>query len=297
MFYDLNVPYNPEDAELPRTIGNLVELGYRTIALTVTLTGKIPPDHVCPIPSNPFPQYPEVRFLTRCLLVCEDTSQIHQRPTLTTSYDILSIRPLNDKVLQQIVGATEYDLISVDISQRLSFLVKHKAAGTAFRRGLKWELCYNPTAENAESRRYIIQNSQQIIRALRDAKRGGIIITSGATKSVAVRAPHEAINFGVVLGLKPEIARLAIEKECKEVVRMAEARRRSWRGAVEAIDTIGFAESILKKEREENNKRKAEEEAADDSRKKVRKTNGQQLDEQPSKRQQKKANKNPKQRS
>jgi ribonuclease P/MRP protein subunit RPP1 len=265
--------------------------------LTVTISGKVSPDHVCPIPNNPFPQYPNVRFLTRCLLVCEDTSQIHQRPTLTTSYDILSIRPLNDKVLQQIVTATEYDLISIDISSRLFFLVKHKAAGTAFRRGLKWELCYNPTVDSPESRRYIIQNSQQIIRALRDAKRGGVIIASGATKSVAVRAPHDAINFGVVLGLKPEVARLAIDKECKEVVRMAEARRKSWRGAVEAVDTVGFDESILKRERDESKKRKVEDAATDESRKKIQKMQSQQPTGEPqlSKRQQKKA-KNQKQR-
>lgn len=199
---------------------------------------------------------------------------------------------MNEKVLGQILLATEYDLISIDISQRLSFLVRHKAAGTAFRRGVKWELCYNPTIDNAESRRHIIQNSQQIIRALRDAKRGGVIITSGAQKPVAVRAPNDAINFGVVLGLNREVARLAIDKECKEVVRMAEARRRSWRGAVEAIDTVGFDESVLKKEREESKKRKVGDDVpTDDSRKKIQKTQPQQQggQQQLSKRQQKKA--------
>lgn len=119
-------------------------------------------------------------------------------------------------------------------------------------------------------------------------------MTSGATKPTAVRAPHDAINFGVVLGLKPEIARLAIDKECKEVVRMAEARRRSWRGAVEAVDTLGFQESVLKKEREESKKRKVDDDDPPDvTRKKIQKTQPQQQQQpggqqQLSKRQQKK---------
>lgn len=42
MFYDLNVPWSATDAQLPRTLAFLHELGYNVVALTHTISGKLP---------------------------------------------------------------------------------------------------------------------------------------------------------------------------------------------------------------------------------------------------------------
>lgn len=47
MFYDLNVPYAANDAQLPRTLAFLSELGYNVVALNHSISGKLPAQIVC----------------------------------------------------------------------------------------------------------------------------------------------------------------------------------------------------------------------------------------------------------
>ena len=47
MFYDLNVSWSASDANLPRTLAFLHELGYGVVALNHTITGKLPQTLVC----------------------------------------------------------------------------------------------------------------------------------------------------------------------------------------------------------------------------------------------------------
>ncbi|KAF2650203.1 hypothetical protein K491DRAFT_145749 [Lophiostoma macrostomum CBS 122681] len=49
MFYDLNVPWTENHRELQRTIAFLDELGYDVVALTHSLSGKLPADLVSPL--------------------------------------------------------------------------------------------------------------------------------------------------------------------------------------------------------------------------------------------------------
>ena len=46
MFYDLNVRWTPNDAQLPRTLAFLSELGYNVVALNHIISGKLPVDLV-----------------------------------------------------------------------------------------------------------------------------------------------------------------------------------------------------------------------------------------------------------
>jgi len=48
MFYDLNVPWSPNDPQLPRTLAFLHELGYNVVALNHSISGKLPAQIVCP---------------------------------------------------------------------------------------------------------------------------------------------------------------------------------------------------------------------------------------------------------
>ena len=47
MFYDLNVPWSPNDTQLPRTMAFLHELGYNVVALNHSISGKLPAQIVC----------------------------------------------------------------------------------------------------------------------------------------------------------------------------------------------------------------------------------------------------------
>src|SRR5690606_445594 len=99
----------------------------------------------------------------------------------------------------------------------------------------------------------------------RGAKTGGVVISSGARRAVECRAPFDVVNLATVWGLRQEVGRDAVGDGSREVVRMAEAKRKSWRGVVEAVDVTGYEEGVLKDEADngEGKKRKADDSASE----------------------------------
>ncbi|KZF26104.1 PHP domain-like protein [Xylona heveae TC161] len=236
MFYDLNVPWSADDPEVPRTLSFLHELGYNEVALTHTLSGKIPADVTCPIPKElPFSTPEDLTIHRRCTLVLSDPSQNHRLSALSNSYDILALRPTTDKCLQQACQTLECDLISLDLTVRHPFHFKFKTLSSALQRGIKFELCYSPgiLAVDNNARRNLISNAIQIIRATRAR---GLVISSGATRSVGCRGPWDVINLAAVWGLGQEKGRDAVGREARSVVVAAQMKRRSYKGVIDVVD-------------------------------------------------------------
>ncbi|KAI5780707.1 RNase P subunit p30-domain-containing protein [Peziza echinospora] len=238
MYYDLNVPWSPDNAELPRIAAFLYELGYNVIALTHTIDGKIPPNPTNPIPPNPFPDLPNLRVLTRCTLLLSDPAQTQKLALLTPLYDILCIRPTTEKLLLTACSALDHvDLISLDLSTRLPFHLKHKVLGTALARGLKFEVAYSAIAVgDAGTRRNVLANAAQLVRATRGKGGKGIVVSSGAGRAGGLRAPVDVVNLAGLWGMSGEKGREAVGMEARAVVVHAEMRRRSWRGIVDVVD-------------------------------------------------------------
>ncbi|KAI9874348.1 MAG: hypothetical protein M1830_009847 [Pleopsidium flavum] len=234
MFYDLNVPWTPNNPELQRTLAFLAELGYNVVALNHTVVGKLPADLSSPIPTDlRFPTARNLRILRRCTLVLSDPAQNHRLSTLSQRYDLLAIRPTTEKALHQ-ACSLDCDLISLDLTTRFPSHFKHKTLSTALQRGVKFELCYAPgvLATDSSARRNLISNATQLIRATRGR---GIIISSEAMKAVGCRGPWDVINLAMVWGLGQERGREAVGTEARSVVVQAELKRRSYRGVVDVI--------------------------------------------------------------
>lgn len=106
------------------------------------------------------------------------------------------------------------------------------------------------------ARRNILGNAVSLVRALRGAKGGGIVVTSGAGKTGAVRAPMDVVNLSGLWGYGGEKGRAGVGGEARAVVVAAEMRRRSWRGVV---DVVGLGEVPRVVGGEKGGKRKAEE--------------------------------------
>ncbi|KAF2754313.1 ribonuclease P/MRP 30kDa subunit [Pseudovirgaria hyperparasitica] len=235
MFYDLNVPWAAQDRELQRTIAFLDELGYNVVALNHTLSGKLPGDLTCPIPQTPdFPVPPSMRILRRCTLTLHDPSQNHRISTLSANYDILALRPTDEKTLKQACESADCDIVSIDMTQRLSYYFKFKMLSQAIERGARIEICYGPSilAKDSLARRNVISNVIQLIRATRGR---GIIISSGATNALGCRAPWDVINLTTVWGLSQERGKEALSTESRNLVAFAQLKRNSYRGAVNVV--------------------------------------------------------------
>ncbi|KAI9757992.1 MAG: Casein kinase II subunit alpha [Chaenotheca gracillima] len=237
MFYDLNVPWAPGDSTgLQRTLAFLHELGYDCIALNHTISGKLPSDVTCPIPKPlPFDIPTKTRLLRRCTLILSDPAQNHRLPALSAAYDLLAIRPANERALQQACQSLDVSLISLDLTVRHPYHFKQAFFRSAVSRGVRFEISYAPgiLATDQTARRNLISNATQLIRATRGK---GIVLSSEAPRTVGIRAPFDVINLGAVWGLSQERGREAIEKEARAVVVTADMKRTSWRGVIDVVD-------------------------------------------------------------
>ncbi|KAL2216300.1 putative ribonuclease P complex subunit Pop2 [Thermoascus aurantiacus ATCC 26904] len=232
MFYDLNVPYSPDDPEISHTLSFLAELGYTTVALSQTITGKLPANPTPPPPPANAPK--SLTLLSRLNLTLSDPSQNQRLTSLTQSYDLIALRPTNEKSLLNACTNLDCDLISLDLSVRLPYHFKMKTLAAAVARGIRFEICYGPgvTGSGLEARRNLIGNAMALIRATRGR---GIIVSSEARRALGVRAPWDVINLACVWGLSQERGKEAVCEEARKVVALARLKRTSWRGIVDVV--------------------------------------------------------------
>ncbi|RAK76449.1 ribonuclease P subunit p30 family protein [Aspergillus fijiensis CBS 313.89] len=233
MFYDLNVPYSPGDPEIVHTLNFLAELGYTTVALSETINGKLPPSLTAPSAPKDAPR--NLVLLSRLNLTLSDPAQNQRLASLTQTYDLVALRPTNEKALLNACTNLECDIISLDFSVRLPFHIKFKMVSAAVSRGIRFEICYGPgvTGSGIEARRNLIGNAMGLIRATRGR---GIIVSSEARKALGVRAPWDVINLACVWGLSQERGKEAVCEEARKVTALAKLKRTSWRGIVDIVD-------------------------------------------------------------
>ncbi|GES58828.1 putative ribonuclease P complex subunit Pop2 [Aspergillus terreus] len=233
MFYDLNVPYSPDDPEISATLNFLAELGYTTVALSQSLSGKLPPN---PTPPSTPPNVPKgLTLLTRMNLTVSDPAQNQRLTSLAQVYDLVALRPTTEKALLNACTNMECDVISLDLSVRLPYHFKFKMLSAAIARGVRFEICYGPgvTGNGLEARRNLIGNAMALIRATRGR---GIIVSSEARRALGVRAPWDVINLACVWGLSQERGKEAICEEARKTTALARLKRTSWRGIIDVVD-------------------------------------------------------------
>ncbi|KAH7056827.1 ribonuclease P/MRP protein subunit RPP1 [Linnemannia elongata] len=225
MFYDLNIPVTPSSGSTPSTqdqletrkrVELLAHLGYQAVAYNNEITGKMPQNHVNPVTKLTLPGM-NLKQYSRLTLVVDDISQNYglntNNPSIA-SYDILAVNPTNEKLFQAACGTFEVDIISLDMSARLPFYLKHSTVGLAVERGIYFELCYGAAIRDATARRNLISNAQSLIRVTRGKN---IIISSQAMRAMELRGPYDIVNFGTLLGLNQAVAKDCLSSHCRAV--------------------------------------------------------------------------------
>lgn len=153
---------------------------------------------------------------------------------MANNYDILALRPVDEKTFQHACGTADCDLISLDLTQRLGYHFKFKTVSEAVKRGVRLEIAYSqPMLADPAARRNLISNATGLIRATRGGR--GIVISSEATKAVGCRAPWDLVNLAAVWGLAQDRAYEAVSKEARSVVVSAKLKRASFRGVVDVV--------------------------------------------------------------
>ncbi|KAK1811825.1 RNA-binding RNA processing protein rpp1 [Friedmanniomyces endolithicus] len=235
MFYDLNVPYSANEAHLSRTLAFISELGYNVVALNHSIVGKLPPQITCAIP-DPLPLKdvpPNLEIRRRVTLTLTESYQNARLAELARAYDILAVRPVDERSLQLACSSLDCDIISLDLTQRLPFYFRFKMLSEAVKSGKRFELCYSQgVLGDSAARRNLISNATQLIRASRGR---GLIISSEAKAAVGCRGPWDAINLATILGLAQDRGFEAMSKEPRNVVVTAQLKRTSYRGVIDVV--------------------------------------------------------------
>nr|POF19927.1 putative ribonuclease p protein subunit 3 [Quercus suber] len=238
MFYDLNIPWSPQDPHLARTLAFAHELGYNVVALNHILpSAKLPAEIKNPIPTPlPFAPPPGLKVLTRVTLPLTAPVQNARLAALGRAYDVLAIAPVDEKTLALACRTLDCDVIALDLSVRWPFYFAAPMLGEAVRAGKKLEMAYGaalqPGGGAAEARRLVVQNATQLVRATKGGR--GVVVCSGAGVR-SLRAPWDVVNLAGVWGLSRERALEAVGREARGLVVAAGLRRSSYRGVVDVV--------------------------------------------------------------
>ena len=172
-------------------------------------------------------------LLTRLTLHIHDPSQNHRLAQLQSAYNLIALRPTTEKALGLCCHSLECDLISIDFSVRLPFILKFKTIASALQRGIRFEICYSPgITGGVDARRNLISGATALIRATRGR---GIIISSEARSALGLRGPWDVINLAVVWGISQERGKEAVCEEAGKAVQLARLKRESYRGVVDVV--------------------------------------------------------------
>ncbi|KAG9304642.1 hypothetical protein G9A89_020206 [Geosiphon pyriformis] len=254
MFYDLNLPYpnlssgTGHNLELRKSIDLLIKFGYQVVAFNHILTGKKSAKITNPIqkietheaPSSTatpsrFQEKPSIQQMTRLTIIIDDPSQNYNltasNQTLST-YDLLAVQPMNEKLFQAACSTYEIDIISLDMGTRLPFFLKHSTVGSAIDRGIYFEICYASAIRDSTSRRQLISNAQNLFRVTRGKN---IIISGGAQKAMELRGPYDIVNLGTIMGMNQAVAKDCISTNCRAVLYHAFTRRDTHKAVISSV--------------------------------------------------------------
>ena len=237
MFYDLNIPYPPQEklADLSYILAFASELGYNCVALSQNLPERfhanfasnaitLPPANVI-VPDK-------MKLLTRVTLTIENAAHNHTVSLLPPVYDIVALRPTNEKAFTLCCLSLDCAIISLDLSERLPFLLKMRPVAVALQRGVRFEVCYSAGVLGLRTGGLanLIGGATALIRATQGR---GIIVSSEARSALGLRAPMDMMNLTATWGLKPQRGKEAVCEESQKVVELARMKRDSFRGVID----------------------------------------------------------------
>ncbi|CAH1258355.1 RPP30 [Branchiostoma lanceolatum] len=215
-FCDFNVPYSENTENLRQIVEMAIKLGYESVAFNCVVTPGTTKGQGA--------QGKTFQQLTRLTAIIETHEQKYKvtanNPTIT-AYDILAVQPLNLKMFEAACKTLEVDIITLDMTQKLPFLLKLTPIKRAIARGAYFEIVYSPAIRDSTLRRYIISNATDLMTF---CKGKNIILSSQAEKAIELRGPHDVANLGVLFGMNQVQAKDAVSINCRSVLLHAETR-------------------------------------------------------------------------
>ncbi|XP_022227238.2 ribonuclease P protein subunit p30 [Drosophila obscura] len=232
-FYDFCVPFNKDDKQMRAILNELVELGYRTIAIDQSFdhskkdAGKrgsemFPAPHSIEHLRKEFAD--KLRILQRITILYVDVNLSH---AMSVSYNLrkfnlIAGQPKTDAALTHCCTTFTGDIITFDPVAGSRLLVNRKAYQVAVRRGMFFEIKYAPAIADSNNRKDMIKLAQNYSIK---GKSKNIILSSGAEHEFQLRGPYDVANLAFIFGLSEDQGKNAVDRFCRQIFLRAESRR------------------------------------------------------------------------
>ncbi|XP_016979383.1 ribonuclease P protein subunit p30 [Drosophila rhopaloa] len=232
-FYDLSIPYNTDDSKMRALLNELVELGYKTIAIDQSFDHSKKENGKRGSDMFPEPQKIEhlrkefqdkLRILQRITVLYVDVNVAHAMSVSLNlrKFNLIAGQPKTDAALTHCCTTFNGDLISFDPVAGSRLLVNRKAYQVAVRRGMFFEIKYAPAIVDSNNRKDMIKIAQNYCTK---GKSKNIIFSSGATHEFQLRGSYDVANLAFIFGLSEDQGKNAVDRHCRQLFLKAESRR------------------------------------------------------------------------
>ncbi|KAH8412478.1 hypothetical protein KR009_002493 [Drosophila setifemur] len=232
-FYDFSIPFNKDDKVMRALLKELVELGYKTIAIEQSFdhskktAGKrgsemFPEPHKIEHLRKEFQD--KLRILQRITILYVDVNVSHAMSVSLNlrKFNLIAGQPKTDAALTHCCTTFNGDLVTFDPVAGSRLLVNRKAYTIAVRRGMFFEIKYGPAIADSNNRKDMIKVAQNFGTK---GKSKNIIFSSGAEHQFQLRGPYDVANLAYIFGLSEDQGKNAIDRHCRQLFLKAESRR------------------------------------------------------------------------
>lgn len=255
-YYDLNVPYNENERHLASSVQILKDLGYAVCAFSVYV--KSNPAKTggkrkkVQLPDAPQKQdTDDIIQLSRATIeLVEIDDQITVRDIASSGkFDLIAVEPKTEKLFLSACTQLSVDIISIDCTERLSFLFRTHQVRAAIARGIQFEFNYAPMIRDPTIRRYTITTA---LRLMECCKSKNIIMSSKALQPIEFRGPYDVANLCMLFKMTENLVPHVVSHNCRCAVIHSFVRKTA-KGAIYAEKTecgeemVKDEESAMKK--------------------------------------------------
>ncbi|XP_065083811.1 ribonuclease P protein subunit p30 [Ochlerotatus camptorhynchus] len=251
-FSDLCVPYNSSSKELLGILNELIELGYKNVAIEQIYDHDSSDKKGDPIPV-PIDLKPLSKELDGRLRLLNRLTIIYTEGTITLvttrsvnlrSYNVVAVIPRTLDAFQHACQTMPCDIISYN-SDTVRNRMARKFYFVAVNRNIMFEIKYAPAIVNSNDRKDIINRSHKYHSY---GKSKNVIISSEARNRFQVRGPYDIANLGLIFGLSEEQSKNSILALPRKVLISADSRRHGKAGLVvkirqKAVDSDDYSDT------------------------------------------------------
>ena len=255
-YCDLRIDYTDQE-ECIKVLRRSFELGYQTVALNINVDQKnLCTKHkakkakVSGSGANvllDFPEPPKIDLkesdyealaskgkvptvLTRLTLSFKDNDflPIFNNSSSVKKYDLLALIPNSALALQNLLkSGFRSDIISFDTdpetaSSETTVRWSRKLYMECVEKNMFFEIPYSPAIRDSGIRRRIIRQSH-IYHSVGKSRK--IIMTSGTSNPIELRAPHDVANLGFLFNLNEQQSQDAVGSFARDAIRSGSGRR------------------------------------------------------------------------